>query len=375
MKQGLQFFLLMLICFSVVVSNAQTLKPGFSASELLEVMYVSARTGGNEEYVNDSLHPIPEPKDYVMIYRSDEVGFDNLWELWINHSEDVGIITVRGSTAASESWLANFFAAMLPPKGNIVLSSKDTIEYYFANNSKAMVHAGWTISTAFLLNDMLPVLDSAYRSGLKEYIVTGHSQGGAISYLLTSQFRNMQAINTFPKDVVFKTYSTAAPKVANLYFAYEYERAEYLDWAFNVINPLDWVPEMPLAVQTVYDFNPINPFDAVGDVIGRTKPPQRIALRHVYRKLKRHPKRTMHYYRKYLGEKLKPTVDNHIQEIEFPDFVESMNYVRSGESVILTPTGAYHKSFPHNPENIFVHHSHHAYIMLIEEYMRLYNKE
>ncbi len=88
----------------------------------------------------------------------------------------------------------------------------------------------------------------------------GHSQGGAIAYLLTAHFYNLQQQGKLPADIRFKTYCSAAPKPGNLYFAYDYETTTRGGWACNVVNAADWVPETPFSVQTVSDFNTTNPF-------------------------------------------------------------------------------------------------------------------
>jgi predicted esterase len=54
----------------------------------------------------------------------------------------------------------------------------------------------------------------------KESYIMGHSQGGAIAYLLTAHLLSLQKENKIPSEIVFKTYCSAAPKPGNLHFAY-----------------------------------------------------------------------------------------------------------------------------------------------------------
>jgi len=358
-------FVLILLPFAAQLS-AQKLSPEVDKQELLEVMYVGARTGGNEKYVNDSTNPIPEPKTFTRIYRSPEIAFDNLWELWCNN-DNTAIITVRGSTAASKSWLANFYAAMIPAKGEITNADGESLNYCFSEHPQAYVHAGWTISTTFLMQDIAPRIDSIYKTGVRNLIITGHSQGGAIAYLLTAEILHKINTGIFPKNLQIKTYCTAAPRVGNLYFAYDFEQITQGGWAFNIINPLDWVPEMPLSVQSTADFNPINPFAKVSEKFKQEKLPKRIALKRIYKLLKKHPEKAVKNYQKILGDKLTTRVNNAIGEITIPEFTNSMHYVRTGQSFILKPNEFYHEKFPHNPNKIFTHHSHHAYICLINQ--------
>jgi len=119
---------------------------------------------------------------------------------------------------------------------------------------------------------------------------------------------------------------------------------------------------MPLSVQTTADFNPINPFTKVSESFKKQKLPQRIALNRVYNKLRRHPDKAVDNYIKYLGNKLESSVQSAAGEVQIPDYAPCMHYVRTGRSVVLKPDTTYHAEFPHNPDKIFTHHSHHAYI-------------
>ncbi len=221
MKPGRSLVFLLLFFGSVSQQvSAQQLKPGFNKSELREALLVNMRTG-SDSAVYEAL---PEPEKYTLAYESDEVGLLNVWALWLNDNNNTGIISIRGTVPAMESWLANFYAAMVPAKGELILSEQDTFKYQLAENQKAAVHIGWLISTAYLYRDMLPKIDSVYQEGIKDFIITGHSQGGGISYLLTAYLVNLQKYGDLPEDINFKTYSTAAPKPGNLYFAYDYEQ-------------------------------------------------------------------------------------------------------------------------------------------------------
>ena len=111
-----------------------------------------------------------------------------------------------------------------------------------------------------LWKDMDSLLFAQIDRGKKEFFITGHSQGGALAYLLTAHLLIMQENGIIPSDVRFKTYCSAAPKPGNLYFAYYYEKMTQQGWAYNTVNALDWVPESPFSIQTVNDFNAINPF-------------------------------------------------------------------------------------------------------------------
>jgi hypothetical protein len=126
---------------------------------------------------------------------------------------------------------------------------------------------------------------------------------------------------------------------------------------------------MPLTVQTVCDFNPINPFAHADEAFKNQKLPKRIALNHIYRKLKRYPEKAQENYRKYLGEKLESSVEASIGSVTIPQYADCMHYVRTGQSYVLKPDENYHREFPSAPDKIFTHHAHHAYIYLIKNMM------
>src|SRR5690606_17113241 len=127
----------------------------------------------------------------------------------------------RGSTLNQASWLANFYAAMVPAKGELQLSKDEVFSYELASSPLAAVHVGCLVATGFLAGDIQGQIDSCYSEGMKEFLIVGHSQGGAIAYLLTAHLLNLQKQQKLPHDIRFKTYCSAAPKPGNLYFGYE----------------------------------------------------------------------------------------------------------------------------------------------------------
>ena len=86
----------------------QGLEPGFDKAEYRELLKVSTRQG-------DSLYnpELPAPEYFQRRYRSEEMGLDNRWELWLS-KDNVAAISIRGTTMQTDSWLENFYAAMVP---------------------------------------------------------------------------------------------------------------------------------------------------------------------------------------------------------------------------------------------------------------------
>ncbi len=348
-----------LLCLEPAV--AQHLKPGFSKSEYIELMKLSAQFG-------DSTYrsKIPVPPAYTLAYRSEVMGLDNRWDLWISQ-EKVAVVSLRGTTEKSESWLANFYAAMVPAEGALKISDDYTFDYKLADHPKAAVHVGWLVSTAFLASDILPKIDSCYQSGIKDVIILGHSQGGAIAYLLTAHLYYLQKQNKLPADLRLKTYCSAAPKPGNLYFAYDYETLIQNGWGYNVVNSADWVPEVPVTVQTLDDFNQPNPFVNAKETIKKQKFRDRIALNYAYKKLYKPTKTAQKNYQKILGKLTSKKVSSILPGFEAPDYYNSNHYVRTGPTIVLMADEDYFAWNPMDENNIFAHHFHPSYLYLAEK--------
>jgi hypothetical protein len=351
-----QFFV-----FSILSLPAQHLRPGFDKSECIEMLEIGARFG-DSAYVSK----IAVPLNFQKICRSPVVGLDNCWELWTDNL-GVAVISIRGTNGSPESWLANFYAAMVPARGELHLSDSFNFKYDLAENPRAAVHVGWLISTAFLSRDILPKLDSLYKTGTKEFIITGHSQGGAISFLLTSWLYGLQRQNILPAEIRFKTYCMAAPKVGNLYFAYDYEAMTQYGWAFNVVNSADWVPEGMFSIQTIDDFNNTNPFNNIKSFMKKQSFPKNLVLKHYYNRMNTPSRKAEERFQKYLGDFLSKYVKKYLPGFIPPVYINSMAYARVGNTIVLQADEDYYKLYPDNPDKPFTHHMHLPYLYLAEK--------
>lgn len=342
------------------VTKTQHLKPGFDKAEYIEMLKISAAFG-DSVYVAQ----FPRPQHSQFVYRSPVVGFDNRWDLWINH-DSIAVLSIRGTTPNSVSWLANFYAAMVPATGSLVLNKSENFSYKLAENPRAAVHVGWLVSMASLSKDILPKIDSVYNSGIKDVIIIGHSQGGAISYLLTAYLHRLQQQQRLPADIRFKTYCSAASKPGNLYFAYDYELLTQNGWAYNVVNTVDWVPEVPISIQTLNDFNTTNPFVNAKRLLSRQKFPRDIVMKYVFNRLDKSTRRAQRKYEKYLGRIAGKMATKTLNGFDPPGYYNSSNYVRTGNTIVLSGDSSYNKIYKDNVNNIFIHHFHQPYLYLAE---------
>jgi len=341
---------------------AQRLAPGFDLHEYTELLKVG------RSFV-DSVIPgldIPHSSRFRRVYRSPVMGLENMWEL---HTDDRGtaVISLRGTTAKAVSWLANGYAAMIPATGSMQLEKGFTFDHQLAHDPQAAVHVGWTVGLGFLQRDILPKVDSLYKAGVRDVIITGHSQGGALAYLLTAHLWDLRTRGVLPGDLRLKTYASAAPKPGNLFFAHHYESVTR-EWAFNVVNAWDWVPETPMSIQTVDDFNAINPFTDGKTAMKDLPLSQRVVARHVYNKLDKPTRKAGRHYRKYLGGSASGFVQKNLPDYVPPTYAETNLYVRTGTIVTLMPDSDYYARFPQEKEQVFINHMLEPYVYLMERY-------
>lgn len=363
MTVPLKFLLSSISILLVCNTFGQSLEPGFDKYEYMEALKISARSTGDSSYYNT----IEKPENFEMVYQSGVLGLDNQWDLWKHSEKAVAAISIRGTTPNAVSWLENFYAAMVPAKGSLTLADDFEFRYALSENPQAAVHIGWLIGTGFIVRDLLPKIDSAFQQGTKDFFIIGHSQGGGIAYLLTAHLRALQKSGDLPADLKIKTYCSAAPKPGNLYFAYTYEDMAYDGWAFNVVNAIDWVPEVPMSIQTTGDFNTINPFLNAEAIIRKEKFPKRLVMKSVYNRLDKPTKKARRNYQKYLGKMTSKSVVKNIPGYVAPAFYDSNHYVRTGNIIVLTPDDAYMEEFPDDPDKLFTHHIHTPYLRLAKQ--------
>ncbi len=350
-----------LFLFFPIWVNAQ-LQPGYDRSEAMEMLRV------NMSFVDSAMEgmTVAPSKRFRRVYRSPVMGLKNMWEL---HTDDRGTaaIALRGTTAELVSWLENGYAAMIPAQGEIRLDSSSVFRYHLADDPRASVHVGWTVGMAFLQRDILPKVDSLYQAGTRDILIAGHSQGGALCYLFTAHVRQLQREGRLPADIRFKTYASAAPKPGNTAFAHHYESRTH-GWAFNTVNSLDWVPEVPMSIQTVNDFNTVNPFSDAKEAMAQLPLKQRVAGNYVYNKLDKPTRKAQRNYTRFLGTSAGNFVRRELPELETPPYVESNLYVRTGTIITLLPDSGYHARFPQQQETPFVNHMVDPYMYLLERW-------
>ncbi|SCY87789.1 lipase family protein [Flavobacterium caeni] len=360
MKTFLGVVLLAIAC-TAWGQATKPLRAGFDKEEYKQLLRAFSCWGDSTIYKG-----IPESTAYRTIYRSKVIGMENQWELYENHTH--AVICLRGTANSKVSWMANFYAAMIPAVGQLQLNDTLKFDYHFANNPRAAVHVGWALSSAYLLTDILPKVREQYEKGFRAFMIFGHSQGAALAYLITAQLKHYQKTGVLPKDIVWKTYCSAAPKPGNLYFAYDYEASTQMGWSYSVVNAADWVPEVPVTIQVVGDFNNVNPFTEAKKQLRKLPFPQNKLMTFMHGQLTRPNKRALKKYQLYLGKIASRVVEKNVPGYKSPEeFYDSNNYMRCGNMIVLNPDEAYYQKFPDDKSKLFQHHSLLAYLYLLDK--------
>lgn len=358
--------LLLIISFTIVsqISFSQILQPSFNGKEYMDMLAISF-----QHFDSLIINPkIPIPENYYAVYRSPEVGLKNRWNMWYRKDNKVAVIAIRGTISELPSWLENFYAAMIPATGSLQLNDSTVFNYQLAANDRAQVHVGWTIGLGFLAPTIVQQIKIAYEKGIREFIVAGHSQGGALAFLVRSYLFYLTEKGELPKDILYKTYCSAAPKPGNLYYGYDYDFITRGGWSYTVVNAADWVPENPFSIQRLTDFNPVNPFIHVDGALKKQKFLVRLFIKSKYNKMSRKTRKAQENFEKTLGSFVYKLVKKNLPQLKEPTYAAGNNYQRAGVPIVLQPDADYYKLFSNESKNVFIHHMYEPYYFLAKKY-------
>ncbi|TCJ12634.1 lipase family protein [Flaviaesturariibacter flavus] len=357
-------FLFLFFFFPLWVCAQTGLKAGFDAAEFGDVLALNF--GRYDSIVKAE----GRPGGYRRIYTSPVTGLDNRWTAWQHADTRTVVIGVRGTVGSTKSWLANIYSVMQPAAGVLQLNDSTRVPYRLAAREGAAVHTGWLIALCSMTADVERKIRELYDKGARQFIISGHSQGGAIAYLLRAYLYYRTQEGALPADITYKTYCSAAPKPGNLDFAYDYDYITRGGWSHTVVNAADWVPETPLSLQQISDLNPVNPLVNLKGALRRQKLPVRVYGSMVYNKLTHSGRKAVAKYQKYLGERVGKEVRKVFPQLQLPGTQPGLDYMRAGSPVVLMPDSAYTARFPFDaahPHGVWIHHSFEAYYYLLRK--------
>ncbi|MEO6313856.1 MAG: lipase family protein [Chitinophagaceae bacterium] len=359
-----KFALVITLTFLYCNVFTQYLQPGFNGSEYTDMLALNF-----QRFDTAAINlKIPAPANYTNVYRSPDLGLRNRWNMWYRNDNKVGVISLRGTVNELPSWIENYYAAMVPATGTLQINDSTQFVYQLSADEKAHVHIGWLTGLAHLAPGITEQVQRAYAKGIHEFIIIGHSQGGALATLTRSYLYYLTEKGGLPKDIVFKTYCSAAPKVGNLYYAYDFDFITRNGWAFTVLNAADWVPETLFSVQTVADFNPLNPFTNINSQLKDQPIPVRWVLKYKYKRLKNGVQHAQRRFERNLGGLVFKFVKKTLPQLREPMYVHDNNYQRAGVPIVLQPDAAYYQIYPITSTNIFMHHLFAPYYLLAKKY-------
>ena len=346
-----------------VKNNAQKMQPGFDPAEYHDVLELGFK------YIGDSLLSTNnftlKKGQYNRLMRSPEVGLMNRVEVYLR-SDSVAVVNLRGTINKPVSWLANVYAAMVPATGSLHLNDSTIFNYKLAELPSASVHAGWLVSVGSMAPYIEQQLETLLKRGITNILVVGHSQGGALAILTTSYI--YYKYHALYPAMQLKTYGSAAPKPGNLYYAYDFDHITRDGYGYRIVNSADWVPETPLSSQTSRDFNAVNPITDAKKLFKQQKFFVRLALNHIYNKMKKGSDLATRRYEKYLGHKLYGMVKKTLPQFKEPEYAKTSNYMTAGSPIILMADAQYYEQFPFDGKNVFVNHMYAPYEYLLRQY-------
>jgi Lipase (class 3) len=363
--KNLLFAFTLLLLTSEITAQNQALKPGFDPIEFLDLLQVIETT--HKDSIQAGTVKGLTLK-HELLYRSPEMGLKNRWEFWLRE-DGIGVICIRGTVQHASSWMENFYAAQIPATGNLQINDSTNFKYKLSNDEKAAVHVGWTLGLAHLgpdIKKMITVMNQ--EKNTTRFIIMGHSQGGALAFLVTSYLHYLSQSNELPAGLNFKTYCSAAPKPGNMYYAYDFDFITRNGKAFTVVNTADWVPESPFTVQIINDFNSGNPFSDISSLLGSQKGVVKWYLKSMYNKMDKGTLKAQKRLDKYLGHKVYSQVKKVLPQFREPEYAKTSNYMRAGIPIVLQPDAEYKSIFPDDPKKTFMHHAFKPYEMMIKKY-------
>lgn len=245
------------------LTAAAQVRPGFDKQEALDMIKICNSFTFIELYNSDA-DIVPE--GYEKIYTSGVFGMDNKFQIYTS-DRGYAVINMRGSTDKKISWMENFYSAMIPSTETIRVKDR-TIDYKMAADTAAHIHAGYALGIAYMSDNLIFHIKHLNTLGYYDIMLTGHSQGGALSQMLMSYLTYLPE-GTISPDNTFKIYSFAAPMIGNAAFVAEYDTLHSAtEMSHLVVNEADMVPTLPLA----YRDGPLLKESAITSLLYRDQP-------------------------------------------------------------------------------------------------------
>jgi hypothetical protein len=302
------------------------LRPGFDKQEAMEMIQLCNSFTYIERYNNDAAII---PNGYERTYSSGVFGMDNMFQVYTSN-KGYAVINFRGSTDKKISWMENLYSAMIPSTGTIQIKDRK-VDYKFAEDTAANVHAGYALGLAYLNTDVIFHIKHLNALGIYDIMLTGHSQGGALCQLMMSYLEYLPTGTISPKNT-FKLYAFAAPMVGNVAFVAEYDKHHTkANMSYLIINEEDVVPSLPIA----YRDGPLITETEITSLFNKEQSFDFKGL--AYNGFVNMFEKSIGNVNKWFSTKVDRQIGNDLGNYSLPPYTNNINYSRVGNVIYLAP--------------------------------------
>jgi hypothetical protein len=260
------------------MESTESLGPGFCPDEAKTLASICQKTYERFPCESADHGPVVPPPPTNWQIRSDltptsATPLDNYWEVWQNTKQTHQYaIAVRGTAGSASRVYTDLIFPLIKARLSVPLPPNGLLRSFKFNLARrqpddlqvAGVHAGFASSLMLMLGTTdCPLLVSLGRlaalnfasNDKLELFVTGHGQGGSIALLLTSFIRHSKLFSA----IKTKTYAFAPGKPGNDRYSCDLDEiASVKGLCYSVCNTQDWVPQLPLTMQTLKTVNAPN---------------------------------------------------------------------------------------------------------------------
>ena len=314
-----------LLAISLITFSAQgQLEYGFKPSEARDMIALCNSFTYLDLYDNDQ-EIIPE--GYSKEYTSGTFGMDNKFQVY--RKNDLVVINLRGSTDKMMSWMENIYSAMIPAQGTITMLG-NAFKYEFAKDTAAAVHAGYALGIAYMHESLVMQIKYFNALGVNNFILTGHSQGGALAIMLRAYLENLPQ-GTLPPNIHYKNYVFANPMVGNQEFATEYNsRFAATNSSFCIVNPEDPIPKLPI---TYSEGKFLSPENITNLLNGEQVDPKSMLMNLFMHKYHQ----TVSGYVHGISQSLTNQITRELGSVEIPSYKQDINYKKVNAIMEIEP--------------------------------------
>ena len=96
-------------------------------------------------------------------------------------------------------------------------------------------------------------------------------------------------------------------------------------------------------------------------MLAKLRPIQRLKIKVLYSKVSKPVQTEVENWTKYLGKTLGGMLEEQRPWFRQPDYVECVNFARTGNFVVLLPDAEYYVAHPAVADDAFEHHQYNAY--------------